>query len=74
MELSELDPGETIVELKRNAAFLGKVLSVAPNGTVFLKVISWGGEIGGWRPKTALSHTSYHINELEIAKLGDRYD
>ncbi len=74
MELSELNPGETIVELKRNAAFIGKVLSIAPNGTVFLKVISWAGEVGGWGVKGVLSHTSYHISELEVAELGDRYD
>lgn len=62
------------MELKRNAAFLGKVLAVAPSGVVFLKVISWGGEMGGWRLKTALAHTSYHVSKLAVAKLGDRYD
>lgn len=63
-----------IVELKRNPAFLGEVKAIAPDGTVFLKVISWGGETGGWRLKTALTHTSYHVSELAIAELGDRYD
>ncbi len=74
MEPSDLVCGETIVELKTNAAFLARVLAIAPGGTVFLKVVSWGGEVGGWRLKTALSHTSYDISELEIVQLGDRYE
>ena len=61
------------VTLARNEAFRAEMKAFAANGVAFLKVISWGGEAGGWRRKLALGNTCYHVDELvrvEIAELG----
>ena len=62
--IETFEPGDTVI-LKDDHNFRGRVLAVSGRGNVFIEVVDWGFQTGGYRGRNGvLSKTQYPQSRL----------